>query len=282
MLGMRDINQPFRYHLPQMPLFFSLASASLGLFMVCLFTTLMLLEVQGSRRCVDISWLVSKGVTVYMNRTLPCICVFLFMAGWYVYVASGFGTLLCFIAGASLNMVSAKVGVNTCVAATARLANAMGEQLETSVTLGMRTGAIGGLLSTSLGLGGLAAMWLVRLWLRLAVGVLGPRTLDTTALSGFGSGASLVSFYLRVGGGIFSKGAEIGADLVGEMSDNKLDEDRRVYELQQRLSEMESLRADRRRRGLQEEEEDMMDQLRMMEEDLHTLPYNPMKPHITS
>ena len=108
----------------------------------------------------------------------------------------------------------------------------MGEQLETSVTLGMRSGAIGGLLSTSLGLGlvryhlwsraeigqslqlpgGMAAMWLV--------------TLDTTALSGFGSGASLVSFYLRVGGGIFSKGAEIGADLVGEMSENKLDEER--------------------------------------------------------
>eukprot|EP00434_Breviolum_minutum_P001679 symbB.v1.2.001486.t1/scaffold48.1/size388161/19 len=133
----------------------------------------------------------------------------------------------------------------------------MGEQLETSVTLGMRSGAIGGLLSTSLGLGGMAAMWLL--------------TLDTTALSGFGSGASLVSFYLRVGGGIFSKGAEIGADLVGEMAENKLDEERRVYELQQRMAEMESLRLERRKKGLNEEEEDMMDQLRMMEEEMEDI-----------
>jgi len=256
-LGLREINEPFRYHLPQLPLYFSLASASFGLFMVCLFTTLMLLELQGSRRAVDISWLISKGVSVYMSRTLPCIMVFLFGTGWYVYVASGFGTLICFAAGATLNMVSAKVGVNTCMASTSRLAYAMGEQLETSVTLGMRSGAIGGLLSTSLGLGGMAAMWLL--------------TLDTTALSGFGSGASLVSFYLRVGGGIFSKGAEIGADLVGEMAENKLDEERRVYELQQRMAEMESLRLERRKKGLNEEEEDMMDQLRMMEEEMEDI-----------
>eukprot|EP00913_Durusdinium_trenchii_P009882 g9275.t1 len=150
-------------------------------------------------------------------------------------------------------MVSAKVGVNTCMASTARMAYAMGEGLEVSVTLGMRSGAIGGLLSTSLGLGGMALMWLL--------------TLDTTSLSGFGSGASLVSFYLRVGGGIFSKGAEIGADLVGEMSEKKLDEERQVYELQQRMAEMEALRLERRKKGLDELEEDMMDKLRMMEEE---------------
>jgi len=45
--------------------------------------------------------------------------------------------------------------------------------------------------------------------------------LDTIYLIGFGSGASIVSFYFRVGGGIFSKGADIGADLVGEMDDHK-------------------------------------------------------------
>lgn len=92
---------------------------------------------------------------------------------------------------------------------------------------------------------------------------------DTSSLSGFGSGASIVSFYLRVGGGIFAKGAEIGADLVGEMGENKKEEERRVFELQQRIMDLEEQRKERAKKGLAEEEEDMMDQLRMMEEEMH-------------
>merc|ERR1719343_496460 len=92
---------------------------------------------------------------------------------------------------------------------------------------------------------------------------------DTVALSGFGSGSCIVSFYLRVGGGIFAKGAEIGGNLVGEMDEHKLEEERRVFELQQRITDLEERRKERLKKGLEEEEEDMMDQLRMMEEEMH-------------
>ncbi|CAE8658280.1 unnamed protein product, partial [Polarella glacialis] len=131
------------------------------------------------------------------------------------------------------------------------------EKLQVSVQLGIRTGAIGGLLATSLALGGMAGMWF---WI-----------LDTQALSGFGSGASIVSFYMRVGGGIFAKGAELGGDLIGEMTETKMDEERRVYELQQRMNEMDKFRKDRKKKGLAEEEEDQMDQLRMMEEEMRDI-----------
>lgn len=253
-LKMRDVNQPFRYLLPQVPLYFCLASASCGLFTVSYFTTFMLLEDQGHKKVVDISHLVSRGVAVYLERTFPVIGMFLFFAGWYVFVTAGWGTLSCFVCGAALNLISARIGVSMTVHGTGRLAHSMGGKLPEALQIGVRTGSIGGLLATSLALGGMSIMWL---WL-----------LDTDNLAGFGSGASIVSFYLRVGGGIFAKGAEIGGNLVGEMDDHKQAEERRVFELQQRITELEDVKKDRLKKGLADTEEDMMDQLRMMEEEM--------------
>jgi len=255
--GVREINEAFRYHLPQVALFYSAASAAFGLFTVSFFINTMLLESQGTARNVDISLLCSQGIEVYMLRTFPVILLFLLMTGWYVYMTAGWGTLLCFCAGAFFNMTSAWIGIRTTVQGTCRLATTMGERLDVSVQLGMRTGSIGGLLATSLALGGMSIMWF---WV-----------LDTSLLSGFSSGAAIVSFYLRVGGGIFAKGAEIGGDLVGDMTENANDEDRRVFELQQRIEDMEIERQNRLAKGLEEDEEDMLDLLRMMEEEMHDI-----------
>ncbi|CAK9009482.1 unnamed protein product [Durusdinium trenchii] len=196
-------------------------------------------------------------VHIYMSRTFPVILLFLLSAGGYVYVSSGWGTLACFCAGAFLNLLSAWIGVRTAVQGTCRLATVMGENLSRSVQIGMYTGSIGGLLSTSLALGGMAGMWF---W-----------ALDTSLLSGFGSGACLVSFYLRVGGGIFSKGAELGGDLVGEMNESKVDEERRVFELQQRMESMKRARKERLQKGLEDDEENALDELRMLEEEMHDM-----------
>ena len=253
----REINEPFRYHLPQVALFYSAAAAALGLFTVSFFANSMLLETQGTSRAVDINMLIAEGVQTYMSRTFPVIILFLVSAGGYVYVTSGWGTLTCFGAGAFLNLISAWLGVRAGVQGTCRLATVMGENLKRAVQLGMYTGAIGGLLSTSLALGGMAAMWF---W-----------SLDTSLLSGFGSGACLVSFYLRVGGGIFSKGAELGGDLVGEMSESKVDEERRVFELQQRMESINRTRKERVQKGLEDDEEEALDQLRMLEEEMHDM-----------
>merc|ERR1719174_2251926 len=128
--------------------------------------------------------------------------------------------MACFVCGASLNVISAKLGVSMAVASIGRITNAMGHDLNGCLQIGTRTGSIGGLLATSLALGGMAGMWLL--------------VKDTSSLSGFGSGSAIVSFYLRVGGGIFSKGAEIGADLVGENEGNEVneEEENKVFEMQ--------------------------------------------------
>lgn len=252
---MRDVNQPFRHHLPQVALFYSLSASSAGLFTVCYFTNFMLLEDQGTRKTVDVCRLVAVGVQVYMERTIPVILVFLFFGGWYVYVTAGWATLLCFAMGSVLNIMSARLGVRMTVQGASRLCHAMSGALPEALKLGIRTGSIGGLLATSLALGGMSGMWLL--------------ITDTVALAGFGSGASIVSFYLRVGGGIFAKGAQIGGDLVGEMDDDhKMQEEQRVFDLQQRITELEERRKERQKKGLDEGDDDMLDQLRMMEEEM--------------
>jgi len=254
---MRQIHLTFKYYLPQVALFYSQAAGSLGMFTVSYFTSFMLLEDQGTKKIVDIGGLISKGVIVYLERTIPVLLLFLFFGGWYVFANSGYKTLLCFSMGSVLNIISARVGVSMTVQGTTRLTHSMSAELFDSLAIGIRTGAVGGLLATSLALLGMSSMWLL-------IG-------DTISLSGFGSGASIVSFYLRVGGGIFSKGADIGGDLIGEMDEQKSQEEKRVFELQQRMMEMEEHRKERLKKGLAEEEEEMMDQLRMMEEEMQDI-----------
>lgn len=255
---MREINQLFRYRLPQTALYYSLAASSLGLFTVSYFTSYMLLEDQGTKRVVDIGTVIQKGVKVYMERTNIIIWFFQATGALYVLNTAGVGALTCFFVGGTLNIMSARIGVTTTVQGQTRLAHAMSHELFDALQLGIRTGAIGGLLATSLGLGGMALMWLL--------------TKDTLSLSGFGSGASIVSFYLRVGGGIFSKGADIGADLVGENdSEVTQEEENKVFEMQQRMKSIEADRKERSKAGIEGDDDDMMNSIREMEDEMQDI-----------
>ncbi|CAK9033686.1 unnamed protein product [Durusdinium trenchii] len=254
---MREINQMFAYRLPQTALFYSLAGSSLGLFTVSYFSSFVLLEDQGPKRVVDIGFLISKGVNVYMGRTIPVILALLFLGGWYVMGTAGPRAVACFAVGAALNLLSAQVGVSVTVQGQTRLAHALGLELFDALQIGVRTGSIGGLLATSLALGGMAGMWLL--------------IQDTLSLSGFGSGASIVSFAMRVGGGIFSKGADIGADLVSDMEEARFEEDQKLFELQRKMAELEEDRKERAKHGLEGDDEDMMEELRKMEDQMQDI-----------
>jgi len=254
---MREINQLFRYQLPQTALFYSLAASSLGLFTVSYFTSFMLLEDQGSKRVADIGIVIAKGVQVYFQRTTPVVLCFAFVGAWYVGITAGIGTCSCFLMGATLNLISARTGVSVTVHGQTRLAHALSHELFDALQIGIRTGSIGGLLATSLGLGGMAGIWLL--------------IKDTLSLSGFGSGAAIVSFYLRTAGGIFSKGADIGADLVGEFLEQRQQEDDQIFEMQQKMYELEQERKERGKKGLEGDDEDMMERLRKMENEMQDI-----------
>lgn len=253
----RDINEPFLYHLPQVALFYSLAASSFGLFTVCYFTNFVFMEDQGNQQVVDLCSLITKGVMVYLQRAYPIVIIFLSVTGCYVLATAGMGTLVCFVSGSLLNLASCRIGLGIMLQGQSRLANLMGHTMSESLKMGIRSGACGGILAASLALGGMSLGWLM--------------ILDTKNLSGFASGSAIVSFYIRVGGGIFSKGSELGGDLVGDMDDRKADEERRVFELQRRMAELDEKRKELERNGKGDDDdanEDMLDQLRLMEEEM--------------
>jgi len=185
---------------------------------------------KGTQKMQDVWNAIREGANAYLNRQLksiiPFIAVFTVVLFFSVYLVPptkealerfsqfddgtirliiGFGRAVAFIMGACFSLTVGQFGMRMAVQGNVRVASASRRSFPEALQIAYRTGTITGMLTDGLGLFGGTAIFIV-------FGISSP-----DVLLGFGFGGTLLALFMRVGGGIFTKAADVGADLVGKV-----------------------------------------------------------------
>src|SRR5476649_1552877 len=196
------------------PVLLGLVGASVAVGWGIYLTYWLLQQPAGNEKMREISAAVQEGAAAYLKKQYTAIAIvaivpFLALG---LYHKLGWGTAFGFLVGAILSSAAGFIGMNVAVRSNARTAEAARGGLKPALNVAFRAGSVTGLLVVGLGLFGVTGYY----WFLTAALHHSP-TSSINDLVGLAFGGSLISVFARLGGGIFTKAADVGADLVGKI-----------------------------------------------------------------
>ena len=186
------------------PVTMAFAVGIIALLYAGVLTFLVLKSPRGTPKMQEISGAIMEGANAFLMRQyktlVPIVALLLIVIGYFV----GTDMAMAFVVGVVSSALAGYIGMQVSVRGNVRVAEAAKSGLKGALSVAFRGGAVTGMALAGLGLVGLSALYIIF-------------NGSLTPLIGYGFGASLISLFARVGGGIFTKAADVGADLVGKI-----------------------------------------------------------------
>lgn len=174
-------------------------------------------EDEGSDKLKAIGKAVSDGAMSYLRRQFSIVIPFMLLLAVLIAFTLGKGIAVTFLLGASFSAIIGYLGMWIAVKANLRTANAALKGLNPALRIAFGAGTVNGMLLVGLGLLGVSLIYMWSYFSFISQGADIVAHHATEVLVGYGFGAALLALFMRVGGGIFTKAADVGADLVGKV-----------------------------------------------------------------
>jgi K(+)-stimulated pyrophosphate-energized sodium pump len=176
---------------------------------------------QGTDEMKRLASMIHSGAMTYLKTQYRILSVFILIVAILLFIGVNRATSISFVAGAVFSMLAGIAGMSAATMGNVRTTNAARNSISDALSVAFGSGSVMGFAVAGLGLLGVSVLFLVFHEIEIVKvflqNFLGMETISLDSIAGFGMGASSIALFARVGGGIFTKSADVGADLVGKI-----------------------------------------------------------------